>query len=130
MRVALIGATTNTARYAYFAAELFNQYDVDFVPLGIKSGDVFGNKILNIRSFPEIGDVDTITLYLGPNNQPEYYDYMLSLNPKRIVFNPGTENMELVNLAEKYRIVTQESCTIVMLRLGNFDQYEQFSVSN
>ena len=127
MRVALIGATTNTTRYAYFAAELFNQYGVDFVPLGIKSGDVFGNEILNIRSFPEIGDVDTITLYLGPKNQPEYYDYMLSLNPKRIVFNPGTENMELVNLAEKYRIVTQEACTLVMLRLGNFEQYKPIS---
>ena len=123
-RVALIGATTNTSRYAYFAAELFNQYKVEFVPLGIKTGEVFGNKILDIRTFPAVGNIDTITLYLGPKNQLEYYEYLISLKPNRIIFNPGTENFELSQLAQKNNIVVQEACTLVMLRLGNFNQYQ------
>ena len=123
MRVAIIGATTNPGRYAYFAAEMFHQYEYDFVPLGIKTGEVFGKKILDVKSFPKLEYIDTITLYIGPKHQPEYYDYIISLKPKRIIFNPGTENSELGRLANDNGIVVQQACTLVMLRLGNFNEY-------
>ncbi len=123
MKVAIIGATPNQSRYAYFAAEMLHQYGYDFVPLGIKSGEVFGKEIIDIRTYPKIEDIDTFTLYIGPNHQPDYYDYILSQKPNRIIFNPGTENTELVTLAKEHGIVTQEACTLVMLRLGNFKEY-------
>lgn len=68
----------------------------------------------------EASDIDTVTLYLNPANQKEYYDYILSLNPKRIIFNPGTENEELYDLAEKKGIQTLEACTLVMLSTGQY----------
>jgi len=123
MRVAIIGATTNTARYAYLAAEMLHQYHYDFVPVGIRKGKVFGKEIIDIRSFPAIENIDTVTLYIGPGRQAGYYDYIFSLNPKRIIFNPGTENMEFINMTKEKGIVALEACTLVMLRLGNFNEY-------
>ena len=65
-------------------------------------------------------DIDTVTLYLNPVNQKEYYDYILSLHPKRIIFNPGTENDELAELAQQNKIATQEACTLVLLSTGQY----------
>jgi hypothetical protein len=92
------------------------EYKHDTVLLGIQKGDINGNKILDIREKPTISGVDTITLYIGPHRQPEWYSYLLSLNPKRIIFNPGTENPEFENLATKQGVETLEACTLVMLR--------------
>ena len=64
--------------------------------------------------------IDTITLYLSPQHQKEYYDYIISLHPKRIIFNPGTENDELAELAVKNNIVPREACTLVMLSTGQY----------
>jgi predicted CoA-binding protein len=64
---------------------------------------------------PDIKNVDTVTLYLNPQNQQSYYDYILNLHPKRIIFNPGTENPELEKLAEAKGIQTMEACTLVLL---------------
>ena len=96
------------------------EYDHETVLLGIKKGDIDGNQILNIRERPLITDVDTITLYIGPQRQPEWYDYLLGLKPKRIIFNPGTENAEFEALAEKQGIEALEACTLVLLRSGQF----------
>jgi predicted CoA-binding protein len=79
---------------------------------------VFGEEILDIKKSPEVTDVDTVTMYLGPQNQPEYYDYIVGLNPKRIIFNPGTENPELVKKAQEAGIETEYACTLVMLGSG------------
>ncbi len=79
-KTVIIGATPNTLRYAHTAAGRLAQYDHDFVPVGIKKGEIFGKQILNLRHKPEIKDVDTVTLYIGPRHQPEWYDYILSLN--------------------------------------------------
>lgn len=68
----------------------------------------------------EITGVDTVTLYLNPANQRQYYDYILSLNPKRIIFNPGTENEELERLAKEKGIGTMEACTLVLLSTGQY----------
>ncbi|MBL6444808.1 CoA-binding protein [Fulvivirga sp. 29W222] len=119
-KTAIIGATTNPGRYAYMAAQLLTEYGHEIVPIGIKKGEVFDKQILDIREKPQVEGIDTITMYLGPQNQPEWYAYILSLRPKRIIFNPGTENHELERLAHKQGIETEEACTLVMLRVGNY----------
>lgn len=117
-KTVIIGATTNPSRYAYIAADRLTNAGHEIVPIGIKKGEVFGEEILDIKQSPKVEGVDTITLYLGARHQPEYYDYLLNLNPKRIIFNPGTENPELVKLASEKGIETEYACTLVMLGSG------------
>src|SRR5688572_13310582 len=100
-KTVIIGATPNPSRYAFLAAKMLSEYQHEFIPVSIKTGEVLGHEILDLRKKPPIKDVDTVTLYIGPQNQPEWYDYIISLKPKRIIFNPGTENSELENLAEQ-----------------------------
>jgi len=119
-KTAIIGATPNPARYAFIAAELLTEFGHEIVPIGIKKGELMGKPILNIREKPHVNNVDTITLYIGPQNQPEWYEYLLSLKPKRIIFNPGTENPELKEKAREKGIETLEACTLVMLRVGTY----------
>lgn len=119
-KTVVIGATTNPARYAFLAAHMLTEYDHEIVPMGIKKGEVAGKEILNIREKPIVRDVDTVTLYIGPRHQPEWYDYILSLKPKRIIFNPGTENDEFEKLAEDKGIEAMQACTLVLLRSHQF----------
>ena len=119
-KTVIIGATNNPARYAYLAAEMLDQYKHEFVPVGIRKGEVLGRTILDINKKPVIADVDTVTLYIGPQHQPEWYDYILSLRPKRIIFNPGTENAQFEQLVEQSGSEAIEACTLVMLRSGQF----------
>ena len=94
----VVGATTNPSRYAYMAAKKLLAYDHKFSLVGIKKGEVEGHNIQPIYDKPVIGNVGTLTLYIGPANQSDHIPYLLSLNPKRIIFNPGTENPELITL--------------------------------
>jgi uncharacterized protein len=119
-KTVVVGASPNPGRYAYLAANMLTEYDHEVVPIGIKKGSVVGKDILDIREKPEIKDVDTITLYIGPQHQPEWYDYLIGLKPKRIIFNPGTENSEFEKLAEKNGIEATEACTLVLLRSNQF----------
>lgn len=119
-KTVIIGATTNPARYAFLAARMLTDYHHEIVPVGIKEGDVFGKEILDIFEKPAIKDVDTVTLYIGPHRQPEYYSYILGLNPKRIIFNPGTENDEFEKMAEAQGVEALQACTLVMLRSGQY----------
>jgi predicted CoA-binding protein len=119
-RTVIIGATPNPARYAYLAAETLLEYQQEFVPVGIKRGSVFGKEILDLRSHPEIDHVDTITLYVNPQHQEEWYDYIFKLKPRRVIFNPGAENPELEKLLEDNGIQALEACTLVLLRTGQF----------
>lgn len=116
----VVGATANSSRYAFLAARMLNEYGHEFVPIGIKKETVLGKEILNLREKPPIDGIDTITLYIGPQNQPEWYDYLLSLKPKRIIFNPGTENDEFEKMAEEKNVEVVEGCTLVMLRSNQF----------
>ena len=115
-RTVVFGATPNPARYAYMAANLLREYDHTIIPVGIKKGNVAGEKILDLKQKPAIKDVDTVTLYVGSRNLPEWHDYILSLNPKRIIFNPGTEDEELEEKARDKGVETVFGCTLVMLR--------------
>jgi predicted CoA-binding protein len=114
----VLGATPNPGRYAYLAMNALKKHGHEAVPVGIRSGEVAGQTIL--QGMPAVPDVDTVTLYIGPQRQPDYYDYILSLKPKRIIFNPGTENPELETLAQANGIETVEGCTLVMLTIGKY----------
>jgi uncharacterized protein len=114
-RTVIVGATPNPSRVAFLAADMLAEQH-EIIPLGIKKGSVQGVEILDIRKKPDIPDVDTITLYIGARHQPELYTYLIGLRPKRIIFNPGTENAEFEKLAEAHGIEAVEACTMVMLR--------------
>ncbi len=116
----IVGATTNESRYAYLAAEMLTEYGHPIVPIGIKKGEIFGQQILSINEKPPVKEVDTITLYIGPQHQPEWYEYLLSLKPKRIIFNPGTENSEFEKMVKDSEIEALEACTLVLLRSNQF----------
>lgn len=118
MKTLILGATTNRSRYAYRAAYDLLENGYEIVPVGIKKGEVFGVKIINTKEIQE--DIDTITLYLGPYHQPQWYDYILDTKPRRIIFNPGTENPELSQLCELQDIEVEFACTLVMLTVGSY----------
>lgn len=117
-KTVVIGASTNPDRYAYKATVALQIRNYEVVPLGLKKGEINGTAILTGE--PDIENVDTVTLYVGPKNQPELYHYIISLNPKRVIFNPGTENSEFQNLLQKNNIQPVEACTLVMLAIGNY----------
>lgn len=117
-KTVVLGATPDSSRFAYKAAKMLLEYGYDMIPVGIKKGTVFGKPILNNN--PEIEDVDTITLYVGPHNQENLYDYIIGLKPKRIIFNPGTENDELIKRAKLNNIDPVIGCTLVMLSVGTY----------
>ncbi|WP_194777731.1 CoA-binding protein [Pararhodonellum marinum] len=119
-KTVIMGATTNPGRYAYMAAKMFSEKGYDFVPVGIKQGKLFGKEILDLKEKPQIKEVDTITLYIGPENQVEWEEYILSLEPRRIIFNPGTHNPSLMAKARKKNIEVLPACNLVMLSTGQF----------
>jgi len=119
-KTVIIGASPNPSRYAFLAADMLTEYEHEIVPVGIKSGKVNGKDILDLRKKPAIPDVDTVTMYIGSRHQPEWYEYILSLRPRRIIFNPGTENEEFEKLAEDRGVEATEACTLVLLRSNQF----------
>lgn len=114
----VLGASPDPIRFAYKAIKSLLRYGHPIVAVGNKEGEINGVKIEIGK--PKADKVDTIALYLNPTKQKEYYDYLISLEPKRIIFNPGTENKELMDLASKNGIEVIEDCTLIML---NTDRY-------
>ncbi|TXK36590.1 CoA-binding protein [Pontibacter qinzhouensis] len=115
----VLGATDNPTRFAYRAVQRLQQHGHTVVPVGIRKGEVGGHPIITDKQ-QVIEDVDTVTLYVGPQNQTSWYDYILSLKPKRIIFNPGTENRELEKMAQEANIETLHDCTLVMLATNSY----------
>lgn len=114
----IIGASENPERYANKAFHSLNHHGHEVVMVGNKAGNIENNPIQT--GMPSFSDLDTITLYLNPKNQEAYYNYILSLKPRRIIFNPGTENDELELLANEKGIETLEACTLVLLSTGQY----------
>lgn len=114
----ILGATPDPSRYAYLAANRLTGRGHTIVNVGIKTGEVAGVPIEKPETIHT--DIDTITLYVGPMNQPPLYDYILNTHPKRIIFNPGTENEELRQMARKAGIETDYACTLVLLSVGQY----------
>lgn len=117
-KTVVIGASTNPDRYGNKATIALQEHNHEVIPIGIKEGEINGTKILLGK--PDVKDVDTVTLYVSPKNQLEWYDYIIGLKPKRVIFNPGTENFDFENLLQKNNIEPVEACTLVMLSIGNY----------
>jgi predicted CoA-binding protein len=114
----VLGASDNPQRYSYLAVNRLRNNGHPVVAIGgrpVTVGDV--SIETEKKAFP---GVDTVTLYLNPGMQKEYYDYILSLHPKRIIFNPGAENEELARLAQANGIQPLEACTLVLLSTGQY----------
>ena len=114
----ILGATPNAGRYAYLAANKLVSKGHSIVNVGIKEGEVAGVPIEKPETIHD--DIDTITMYVGPAHQEELYNYILDTHPKRIIFNPGTENAELRRMANDKGIATENACTLVLLSIGEY----------
>ncbi len=118
-RTLILGASPNAQRYAYKATIKLSEHGHKVFPVGLRNGKIGEYTILTDQ--PVIQDIDTVTLYVGAKNQPQYYSYILDIiKPKRIIFNPGTENEELIKLAKEKNIETEVACTLVLLSIGEF----------
>jgi predicted CoA-binding protein len=117
-KTVVLGASDNPSRYSYLAIKRLRAHGHPVVAVGRKQA-VVDDVAIGKEKNPAT-DVDTVTLYLNPLHQKEYYDYIVSLKPKRIIFNPGAENAELEQLAQKNNIQTLEACTLVMLSTGQY----------
>ena len=118
MKTLVLGASLNESRYSHKAVKLLKQYGHEVIAVGRDKGEISGVTILN--SFPKHEVIDTITLYLNPSLQKAYYPSILDAKPRRIIFNPGTENSELAEQAMQQGINFEEACTLVLL---NTNQY-------
>lgn len=118
MRTLIMGASTNPERYAFKAANNLLAHGHKIELVGQKEGEILGNKIRT--DYPDFEDIDTVTMYVGPKNQPSLYDYILKQKPRRIIFNPGAENPEFEQLAKSKGIETEHACTLVLLATGQF----------
>jgi uncharacterized protein len=114
----VLGASDNPSRYSYLAIQRLRNHGHPVVAVGRKPSQV--SDVLIDRDKKEFDNVDTVTMYLNPLHQQEYYDYILSLKPNRIIFNPGAENDELATLAHKKGIDTLEACTLVLLSTNQY----------
>ena len=114
----IIGASSNPERYSYKAAQRLLAYGHEIELLAKRTDVVFGQTIdIEKKNFE---DIDTVTLYLSEKFQEEYFHYIISLNPRRVIFNPGTENPEFEKLLIENDIIAEEACTLVLLGTGQY----------
>ncbi len=114
----VLGASTNQDRVSYEAVARLRAKGIEVIALGQREGDIYGVPVLTGR--PDLQNIDTVTLYLNPERQKEYYAYILSLKPRRVIFNPGTENAELIRKLREAGIEPLIACTLVMLSINNY----------
>ena len=114
----VIGASPNPSRYSHMALDRLTAHGHEVE--GIAKREFFFKNIFIGTGQQDWPDIDTVTMYISPVHQSEYYDYILRLRPRRIIFNPGTENPELAAMAEKEGISALEACTLVMLSTGQY----------
>lgn len=117
-KVLVIGASPNPRRYSYLATQMLSEYDHAVYPLGIRNG-VIGSYNIELI-WPENQSFDTITLYVGPTLQEQYFEAVVKLKPKRVIFNPGTENEQFYALLTENGIAYEQACTLVLLRTNQF----------
>ena len=116
-RTLVVGASPKPSRYAYEAVVRLRHYGHDVYPFGLREGQIMDISICT--EWPK-DEFDTITLYLNPNRQEEYYQRIIDLRPKRVIFNPGTENPHFMEKLQKEGIEVEVACTLVMLSIGNY----------
>ncbi len=114
----VLGASLNPGRYSNLAINRLVTYGHEVEAVGLKKGVVAGVDITNEKE--EFQNINTVTLYLNAKRQEEYYDYVVSLKPKRVIFNPGTENPEFYNILQKNNIEVEVACTLVLLSTNQY----------
>ena len=114
----VIGASLKAERYSNKAIRRLVSYKHEVVALGLRAGEVAGIKI--DTAILQYQDLDTVTLYLNPKRQEAFYYYIIALAPKRVIFNPGTENPEFYKLLKKHNIAFEEACTLVLLGTNQY----------
>ena len=114
----VIGASTDPSRYAFLAANSLLRHQHKIELLGKKEGKIGENEIKTGK--PALENIDTVTLYLNPKHQTEYYDYIVALKPRRVIFNPGAENAEFEEILTQNNIEPIQACTLVMLSTGQY----------
>ncbi|MCA6462636.1 MAG: CoA-binding protein [Sediminibacterium sp.] len=117
-KTVVLGASDNPSRYSFLAVERLREKGHPVVAVGKREGKI--NDTLILTGEPLVNDVDTVTLYLNPVLQVAAYDYILGLKPRRVIFNPGTENDELEEMLRSKGIEPVEACTLVMLAAGMY----------
>ena len=118
----LIGASINPERYAHKAIHLLLKHEIEVVPMGIRPGLVANLSI--VSPFIAQVNIHTITLYIGASKQEPYFDFIIKINPKRVLFNPGTENPKLVKLLNEKGIIWENACTLVLLSTNQYKTKE------
>lgn len=118
-KVAVIGASDNPERYSFKATKMLQEYGHQPIPVGIKKGECAGISMIKPEALKE--QVDILTLYVGPARQPEYLDWIAQLNPRKVIFNPGTESQETQAFLQSHHIPFEEACTLVLLRTEQFN---------
>lgn len=117
-QVLVMGASTADWRYSNMATRMLKDYGHGVTCFGKSKGLCAGEPILN--EFPSTGKFQTVTLYLNPGHQEEFYEKIIALKPQRVIFNPGTENSEFQQMLETAGIEAEEACTLVLLRTGQY----------
>ncbi|GGD25884.1 CoA-binding protein [Hyunsoonleella pacifica] len=114
----VLGASLKPNRYSNYAIQRLVANKVETVAFGLREGEVSGividTELLNYEN------IHTVTLYLNPKRQKEYYSYIVSLNPKRVIFNPGTENPEFYEILKENNIAFEAACTLVLLSTNQY----------
>lgn len=114
----VIGASTKPERYSNMAIRKLTNYNHETVAFGMREGEEAGITI--DTELKQYKNIDTVTLYLNPERQEQYYDYIIALNPKRVIFNPGTENPEFYSLLTENNIDFEVACTLVLLSTNQY----------
>lgn len=114
----VFGASLKPNRYSNYAIQRLVANNYETVAFGIKKGEIEGVEIdTELVAYKQI---HTVTLYLAAKNQKAYYEYIVSLNPKRVIFNPGTENPEFYNILQEHNIPFEAACTLVLLATNQY----------
>lgn len=114
----VFGASLKPERYSNIAVNRLKDFNHEVKAFGLREGIVRG-VIIDTTLIP-YKEIDTVTLYLNSKRQVDYYDYIIGLNPNRVIFNPGTENPEFYQLLEENQIVYEVACTLVLLSIGEY----------
>ncbi len=114
----VLGASLKPNRYSNYVIQRLVANNIETVAFGLRSGEVSGiqidTKLINYD------DIHTVTLYLNSKRQIDYYGYIVALRPKRVIFNPGTENLELYEILRKNNIEFEDACTLVLLSTNQY----------
>ncbi len=118
MKTLVIGASSNPERYSFLAINRLLNHNHEVVAIGLKNENVLGVDVQ--KGFPNFEGIDTVTLYINPQRQNEYYDYIVGLKPRRVIFNPGTENPEFYKILDLSKISYEVACTLVLLTTNQY----------